>query len=260
MKAFVNDKQNKDIKLFMQSLVAQTNKHKYVYKYLTFESGKKMLENSNIQFTRGDKLNDEEDCNICKCDMSKPIEILTKMNLPPNIIDNVIQKKKDEISHLGICSFGTDAENDTLWKRYASENKNIENGICIKLELDSLIKYLVKSNKIVSALLVRYVENVKDSIPWELFISDGMSRMVFLYLLFSIKNRKKWEREHELRLIMPEYLDEEYMRCVIDKRCFKGVYYGKEMTIEQRKDIESILSQYYPHINPESRANTYSTL
>ena len=237
-----------DIKLFMRALVAQTNKHKSAFKYLTFESGIKMLANANVQFTRGDALNDNEDCNICKCDMSKPIMILKSLGIADAIINREIQKKRDEISRFGICSFGTRANNDILWKRYASEDNIREDGVCIELNLKTVIDDFFNSNEKITALLVRYVADVKQIIPWDLFTGSPEDRILFAYLLFSTKNKMQWSDEEELRLIWPNMLDDRYLRCSIDKKCFKAVYYGRDMSIKQRKELGIVLNRKFPRI------------
>ncbi len=48
------------------------------------------------------------------------------------------------------------------------------------------------------------------------------------------QTNKQWSSEEELRLIWLNILDIKYLRCNIDKRCFKAVYYGRNMSIEQR--------------------------
>ncbi len=237
-----------DIKLLLRTIVAQTNKHTSVFKYLTFESGIKMLTNANVQFTRGDTLNDNEDCDICKCDMSKPVMILKSLGISDTIIDREIQKKRDEISRFGICSFGTRPDNDKLWERYASKDKIGEDGVCIELSLRGVIDDFINSDQKIAALLVRYVADVRQIIPWELFTGSHEDRILFAYLLFSTKNKKQWGDEEELRLIWPNILDDKYLRCNIDKRCFKAVYYGRDMSIEQRKELGLILNRKFPKI------------
>lgn len=237
---------DEDVKKWMQELVAEAMMNESVYKYLTFESGMQMLANSNIQFTRGDTLNDNEDCDICKCDLSEQIKLLQKLNVSDETIMEMWQKRRKEISNFGICSLGTSADNDTLWKRYASSNWcKRENGICIKLNLRKLIDCLLSENKIF-ALTVHYVDSVKQSIPWGLYINNPMR---FIYLLFSTKNKKKWEAEQELRLILPKNIDDKYFRCNIDKCCFEEVYYGKNMSVKQCEKLNAILDSTFPNIN-----------
>ena len=52
MCALRNNKVDEVGKALMKCLTMQVHLQKKVYKYLTYESGRLMLENSNIQFTR----------------------------------------------------------------------------------------------------------------------------------------------------------------------------------------------------------------
>lgn len=68
-------------KSYMRHLVAQTNEYPFLYKYCNFEGGYSMLSAMNIQFTRADELNDEDEINLSITsvyfgrDMSKPQRI-----------------------------------------------------------------------------------------------------------------------------------------------------------------------------------------
>lgn len=52
-----------EVNNYIRLVVEQAKQYPIVYKYLTYESGCLMLKNNNIQFTRGDMLNDLDDLN-----------------------------------------------------------------------------------------------------------------------------------------------------------------------------------------------------
>ena len=53
-----------------------------VYKYVDYEAAIKMLSAGNLQFTRGDKLNDDDELSLSKCNISKQIKLLRDLDIP----------------------------------------------------------------------------------------------------------------------------------------------------------------------------------
>ncbi len=129
-----------------RSYAARVKQYPRVFKYLTYDSGIKMLQYNNLQFTRADHLNDEIDCHISKINFDYVIETADVIELDSNeLVSKVINKHKKPISSFGICSFGTTADNDILWKRYTRTNE-VYDGICIEIDLYATIRCLIKKN------------------------------------------------------------------------------------------------------------------
>ena len=78
-----------EVNNFIRLVVEQAKQYPIVYKHLTFENGCLMLRYNNIQFTRGDMLNDSEDLNISKFDINKPNSIFEEFGIVGIIIESI---------------------------------------------------------------------------------------------------------------------------------------------------------------------------
>jgi len=231
------------VKSYMRHLVAETNQYPIVYKYIDFEAAVKMLSFGNIQFTRGDKLNDHDELSLSKCNITKQIKTLEDLGIPNSIIQAKFQEAQDFFHGIGICSCGKTPDNDVLWKNYASTN-NIENGICIALDQSEVINHLHSNGYKIIALLVRYFDSVQSILPWDLYLGSQLERSFFLQYLYSSKQKDKWSDEDEIRFIYSTPFEGSHFRPTIAKSCFKAVYYGSEMSREERIKIGQILNKY----------------
>lgn len=230
-----------DLKILAKIAVARSMAYKWVYKYLTYENGLKMLLNNNLQFTRGDKLNDPDDCNISKINFDNITKKADSIGIDSvELIDKIIAKHKDSIRSFGICSLGTTADNKVLWDRY-TKTEGISDGVCIELDFDAVIKCFFKKRLKVAALKVDYEDNVLESIPYQLYLGTEAERFKYIQLLFATKNKERWEKEEEVRMFLPEELNEEYQRYELFKSCFKGIYLGEDVTVKQRSEIQKII-------------------
>lgn len=234
-----------EVKLYMSSLVAETNQHPFVYKYCRYEGGLAMLSSQNIQFTRADKLNDEDEVNLSKCDFSSQIELLKSLNISDDLITQKISEAEKYFSGIGICSCGKKPDNNTLWERYAtSEDSGLEDGICIKINQTEVIKHLQQKGIKCVALLVKYFEDVHKFLPWDLFLGDTLQKSIFFRYLYSSKQKKKWEKEDEIRFMYSEPFETDHFRPSLTSKCFEGVYYGKDMSQSQRIKLGRVLCRY----------------
>lgn len=237
-----------EIKEFMRLLVEQAKHYPIVYKYLTYESGCQMLRYNNIQFTRGDKLNDEEDLSIAKFDTRSPRELCRNIGVSIDIVDKKIKEQSAILSSFGICSLGTSPFNNILWERYSRNKEGREDGICIGLNQNKIIKYLISQNIKVACILVRYEEKTTNSIPWLTQNATSPIKIFTGYRFFSLKNAYPWKSEQEMRLIYPQTMEEEYERFVLPKDCFLSVHYGKDMALAQKINVGHIISRNLPKI------------
>lgn len=234
-------------KAFMRTIAMQVRIQKNVYKYLTFESGKLMLENSNIQFTRASKLNDSIDCHIDKVDYSA---ILHNIGLEHNneIIVEKLRKEAEYFNSIAVCSLGKSAYNDTLWRRYTRTDGK-ENGICIELDTNTTVEHFINEDNIkygFVALPVRYVPNVEHSIKRDYLLAGGNFNLVFWSKLVSTKLASVWEKEEEMRFVLINGIgDKEYFREVIPTSCITKVILGKDINYRQAEAIEHIIKEKY---------------
>lgn len=233
-------------KSYNRYLVAQTNQYPSLFKYCDFKGGKLMLSAMNMQFTRADNLNDEFEMNLSKTNIQSQIEKLLQIGIPEHLLSKKLEETINFFGGIGICSCGKSAHNETLWKRYAS-NEDIEDGVCIELDQDKVINYLLTKNIKIMTLLVNYYDNVSEILPWELFLGNTIEKQVFLRLLYTSKLKSRWVNEDEIRFVYSEPFPDKHFRPLLSPKCFKAVYFGKDMTREQRIEIGRILNRY-PHI------------
>lgn len=232
-----------EIKSFMRLLVEQAKMYPIIYKYLTFESGCQMLLNHNIQFTRGDKLNDIEDLNISKFSTEVSKELCKNIGISTEVFENKFNEKATYFSSLGICSLGISPLNSVLWNRYTHSESGCEDGICIGINQNKVIKALIKQGIKTACIVVRYEPSVSSSIPWLSLSASSPVKIFAGYQFFALKKSNPWEKEQEIRLIYSEPMDSEYVRFILPKDCFEIVYYGKNMTISQKQKIGQIMSR-----------------
>lgn len=234
-------------KSYMRHLVAQTNEYPFLYKYCSFEGGHSMLSAMNIQFTRADELNDEDEINLSKTNIETHLELLREANIPESVISSKLEEAKSFFGGIGICSCGKTAHNKILWENYASSD-GLENGICIEISQKMVIDYLLSKGIKVIALLVHYFDNVSNILPWDLFLGNTLERQIFLQLLYTSKLRSKWAEEDEVRLVYSEPFSGDHFRPLLNPKCITSVFYGRDMSKSQRIKIGQILNRY-KHIN-----------
>lgn len=230
-------------KSYMRHLVAQTNEYPSFYKYCDFDGGIAMLSAMNIQFTRADSLNDDDEVNISKCNIEAHIQLLRDAGIPEDIISKKFDEAQSFFSGIGICSCGKTAHNDKLWKDYASKN-DCEDGMCIELNQDLVISHLLANNIVVMSLVVHYFDNVSNVLPWDLFLGNDLEKKIFFQLLYTSKLRSIWAEEDEVRFIYSEPFVGIHYRPLLSPKCIKAVYYGRDMTQTQRVQIGQILNRY----------------
>ena len=214
---------------------------KSVYKYLTFDNARLMLENCNLQFTKVDKLNDSLDITPQKYNFDYVYKIANEIGIDGRVLVEEICKRQGEARNYGVCSFGLNARNPVLLERY-TETERLQNGICIEIDLNKTINCLFKLGYKTPALKVRYFENTENLIPYELFLGETNEKHIALMLMFATKNKEKWKEEKEMRLILVDELIDDYKRIGIYKSCITGVYFGKDTTEKQKMEIKTIIT------------------
>lgn len=237
-----------EIKEFMRLLVGQAKCYPIIYKYLTFESGCQMLSYNNIQFTRGDKLNDSEDLNMSKFDIKSPRMLCEDVGISMDVVDKKIKEQSKILSSFGVCSLGISPLNNILWERYSCNKEGYEDGICIGLNQSKIIRYLINQNIKVACILVRYEEYTTNSIPWLTQNATSPVKIFTGYRFFSSKNAYPWKSEQEIRLIYPQTMEKEYERFILPKDCFVSVHYGKDMALVQKEKLSQIIIRNLPKI------------
>ncbi len=255
MCALRNNKVDEVGKALMKCLTMQVHLQKKVYKYLTYESGRLMLENSNIQFTRASKLNDSIDCHIDKVDYSD-IYKSAQGFIDIDIINKKKEQERDLFNSIGICSLGKTSNNETLWERYTRVDGK-ESGMCIELDTQATIKHFIqeyKPKKGFIVLPVNYVKKVEQSINRGYLSAGGNYNLLFWSKLLATKYAPKWEDEQEMRFILVDGIgNNDYFREIIPTSCITKVTLGKDVSIEQIETIKQIIENKYTNISIEYR-------
>lgn len=255
MSTLRNNKVDEVGKALMKCLTTQVHLQKKVYKYLTYESGLLMLENSNIQFTRASKLNDSIDCHIDKVDYSE-IYKSAQGFIDIDIINKKKEQEKDLFNSIGICSLGKTSNNETLWERYTRvEGK--ESGMCIELDTQATIKHFILDDKPKYGFIVlpvNYVQKVEQSINRGYLSAGGNYNLLFWSKLLATKYAPKWKNEQEMRFVLVNGIgDNDYFREVIPTSCITKVTLGKDVDSEQTETIKQIVYSKYNNIPVEYR-------
>ena len=255
MRTLRNNKIDEVGKALMKCITMQVHLQKKVYKYLTYESGRLMLEYSNIQFTRASKLNDSIDCHIDKIDYSEIYKSAQGL-IDVDIINKKKEQEKEFLNSIGICSLGKTSDNETLWKRYTRVDDK-ESGICIELDVKKIINYFIQDGKPkygFIALPVNYVPKVESSIDRGYLSAGGNYNLLFGSKLLATKYAPKWEDEQEMRFVLVEGIgDNDYFRETIPTTCITKVTLGKYVNHDQVETIKQIVCNKYNNIPVEYR-------
>lgn len=239
-----------EVNNFISLVVQQAKQYPIVYKYLTYESGCLMLKNNNIQFTRGDMLNDLDDLNISKFDIQRPQRILEEVGIEKDITESKFNEHTDSFKSFGICSLGCSPTNRVLWQRYSSNPDGLQDGICIGLNQRRVINYFIHQQNLKNACIkIRYVDETTGRISWMLKDADKAEKIFKGYQFFALKKTDPWASEDEIRLLYTQIMKERYCRFTLPKDCFERVYYGPNMNISQKKELGRIISQNFPKIS-----------
>lgn len=239
-----------EVNNFIRLVVEQAKQYPIVYKYLTYESGCLMLKNNNIQFTRGDMLNDADDLNITKFDIQKPKSILAEVGIDEDLVESKFNEHANTLKSFGICSLGCCPTNHVLWQRYSSNPDGWQDGICIGLNQNKVINYFIhRLSMKIACVKVRYESETAHRISWMLKNADKAEKIFKGYQFFALKKTDPWAPEDEIRLLYTQTMDEPYSRFTIPKDCFERIYYGADMDSSQKKELGRIISQNLPKIH-----------
>ena len=232
---------------------------KILYKYLDVNGGKAMLSNHILQYTNAAKFNDPFDCHPSLIDFS---------NVPPELCkvwdeETIKQLRSDKYRRLRerawVCSLSKVNDSLLMWSYYTNHT-----GICIGLNMEKVAKYLhVMLGQIVypEAMEVSYTDIVckpnyfkepKDfhhyqlctkAKAWEheqemrLIILDPNNWCMSMSTPYKPKNKKDLIPWNEVRFHPP-----------IGKECFESVYFGINMSEEDKDNIIKIAKDLNPEI------------
>lgn len=228
-----------------------------LFKYLDINGAKKMLNNSNLQFTNATRFNDPFDCHPSLIDFS---------NVPPEqcrgwssdiirlLASDRYRKYRENI---WICCLSKLYDSILMWSYY-----NQHKGVCIGLNIEKIAKYLHTEYGMLvspSGLEVQY----RDIVEKPNYFQDKEN---FFYYLIRMK-AKAWEHEQEVRLWIlnpslqymvlpdepnnkneiPNYKDLR-VYTTIGSECFKEIYLGVNIDKNEKEEIVKLTQKLNPNI------------
>lgn len=229
-----------------------------MYKYLDFNGGLMMLQNSNIQFTNATQLNDPFDCHPSLIDFSNvPKEVCRRWT--PEIIEESRQDQFRRIrEEAWICSLSKVYDSILMWSYYSKHK-----GICIGLDMERSRKYL---SRMLGGTMIGCAEvevQYKDIVEKPDYFRDAKD---FFHYQISTK-AKAWEHEQEVRLFILDPfstymallpwqnddkgpIDWKEVRAFpkIGGECFESVYLGVNMDTDDKSKIINVARKLNPDI------------
>ena len=232
-----------------------------LYKYLDFEGGLRMLENSNLQFTNATRLNDPFDCTNDLIDFSNVPAERCK-NWPPNIIKELESSYYRNLrKKIWMCSLSKVYDELLMWGYYSSHR-----GICIGLDIEKVEQYLGHvwcGGPFIGAqkMEVQY----KDIFDKPDFFHNMGITDFFNYQLSTKSNA--WEHEQEVRLLLvdpaiglipPGYSKEDqkedgsvdskdvHFYSILGRECFNELYLGVQMNKNKQDEIIDVARSLNP--------------
>lgn len=229
-----------------------------LFKYLDFEGGKKMLQNSNLQFTNATQLNDPFDCHPSLIDFSNvPKERCIAWT--PEIIEalrkDTYRRNREDT---WICSLSKIYNSILMWSYYSKHK-----GICIGLDMERVRMYLSNMQGGIMIGCSEVEVQYRDVIEKPDYFENRMN-----YLQYQISTKAKvWEHEQEVRLYISdpnpmymvlspgqksdkELIDWKEVRAYpkIGGECFESVYLGINMSAKEKSEIILIAQNLNPDI------------
>ena len=214
----------------------------YIYKYTSFESALKIIENNSLKFSLPQEFNDPFemtnaliDTKYTKPDLrewldsfpdfsnskkkqlfqdynKKPAEVIKAFNISFNKFKN----------NTGICCFSKSYKKTLMWSHYSDNHS----GICLGFYFSSL-----SSNEELLLLTVNYIDKV---------ISVNYFREKLVSLFYWIFTKSKiWEYEEEVRAVHTNGSG----LLKFEKECLKEVYFGLKVSEENKVKFISKLKE-----------------
>lgn len=210
-----------------------------LYKYLDAIGGSMMLENTNLQFTNADDLNDPFDCHPSLIDKS-----LIKYNNYP----------KDRYNTM-VCSLSKVNNSILMWSYYGNHS-----GVCIGIDIDKVKQNLQGHIQLLNVELLELQVQYKNIIEKPDIFRDY--REMIIYQLST--KADEWKHEQEVRLVLSDpissstsvplrkdeiYVNHSISRIVIGGECFESLYLGINIDKTDKCKITKIAQ----HINPQMK-------
>lgn len=221
-------------------------KENYIFKYTSFETGKKIINSQSLKFNNPDFFNDPFDCDIdlLEFDFSERSpeidEDLRKVkqsiideakdlsnrfdDIPQSEFERIYKNNQiNKIKRSSICCFSKNHSKTTMWTHYAEDHK----GVCLVFDLSHPVPFIdYEANRFTQGP-VDY-ENYYP-INYMKSKTEGIKR------LFLTKSND-WNYEEEYRYILFDRKD--FIKFY--KNFLKGVIFGLKVTDNQINDFKKL--------------------
>ena len=219
-----------------------------LYKYLDIESGLKMLEHSNLQFTNATCLNDPFDCHPALFNYEAPQVFVVEDEKPLPSSDSLMEGEKKDMEMLRdstwICSLSKINNSLLMWTHYCKNHQ----GICIGLNIERVKSYLC------AHLDSPYKGPKECEVIYDTIVNKpnyALSNKGYLDYQASTK-ALEWSYEQEIRLVVLNLHASNvnpYYRPTIDGNCFESVYLGVKISPNDKNEVIKAARALRPDIN-----------
>ena len=232
-----------------------------LYKYLDITGAKRMIWNSNLQFTNATQLNDPFDCHPKLIDYSNVSEHKLHGGIPEEWCK---KKEENDATNLRnetwLCSFSTVNDSILMWSHYCYNHK----GVCIGLDLDKVLE------SVPPMFGTTFCEPLVNDVQYkEIIERPNAYRSTEDWFRYQWQTKAKdWEYEKEVRLVVPnpcsiyaaltpdqaEHPKEErdwreihhYMP--LKGECFESIYFGVNTDVTEKERISQFARE---KLNPQ---------
>ena len=232
--------------------------NRVLYKYLDADGARKMLENSNLQFTNATRLNDPFDCHPSLLDYSNVPPEKTRVWDKDTVMGIEFNRSYRLRDSTWICSLSKVHNSLLMWSYYGSHK-----GVCFGIDIEKAKAYLRRVHCQIMIGAYEWEVQYRDIIEKPDFFHEFMD-----YLQYQVSTKAKaWEHEQEVRLALfdPSPIrtacrlpyktkDGERIDCreirfypEIGKECFDSIYLGINI---EKEDKEKII-RTAKNLNPE---------
>lgn len=244
--------------------------NRVLYKYLDADGARKMLENSNLQFTNATRLNDPFDCHPSLLDYSNVPPEKTRVWDKDTVMGIEFNRSYRLRDSTWICSLSKVHNSLLMWSYYCNHK-----GVCIGIDIEKTHIYL---SRVYCQIMIGAQEwdvQYREIIEKPDYFRDSLD-----YLQYQITTKAKaWQHEQEVRLVLfdpspgfvpsgllyesgkEEIVEGKEVRFypIIGKECFDSIYLGiridkkmKEVIIDAAKRLNSQIKIYQMETDPDA--------
>ena len=214
-----------------------------VYKYIDFEGGKALIQNSTFKFSKPNEFNDPFDFYDELIDFAKHIaeapssytrrdrRKVEKASMKSKV-STLKQNWKQLKNDYGITCFSKTYKEILMWSHYSDKYK----GICIGI--------LIDANKFLDSHFLSFAVEYKKSFKPRPYSEKDLKERINTMIQYSTVKADFWKYEQEIRLVSYDYYkkyDSSFFN-FSDFAEIKEIYFGLKIKEGDKKELKKILS------------------